>query len=225
MARRAGYYPFRRSCQLAALGTAFGIVAFVLSLEIKLSGQSWLALSVIVAICGCLGAMNLLFDRAEPWTDGFIGERKVGKELEALESEGYLVLHAIDKGRLRGDIDHVVIGPAGVFAIETKAWKGTLTRRGQRFYQGQWDRTRKVAKSVHHAVFLRRNLLSGLNVDRVEAVTAFTETEPPGVCRNLKTHWVMPSDQLVGFIRSREHRLASDQIVAIRRALTEQVSA
>jgi hypothetical protein len=56
---------------------------------------------------------------------GARGEREVGELLEDLRNDGYVAvhgvpIHAIEDGRPVGDIDHVLIGPAGVFAIETK---------------------------------------------------------------------------------------------------------
>jgi Nuclease-related domain len=48
------------------------------------------------------------------------GEKAVGQHLEGLRASGYSVFHD-----LIGDgfnVDHVIIGPAGVFTIETKAW-------------------------------------------------------------------------------------------------------
>lgn len=46
------------------------------------------------------------------------GERAVGQLLEELRSAGYKVFH--DVPACNGNIDHVLVGPAGVFAIETK---------------------------------------------------------------------------------------------------------
>lgn len=48
------------------------------------------------------------------------GEKAVGQFLERLREQGYQVFHDI-----LGDgfnVDHVIIGPAGVFTIETKTW-------------------------------------------------------------------------------------------------------
>lgn len=48
------------------------------------------------------------------------GEKAVGQLLESLRASGYSVFHD-----LVGDdfnVDHVIIGPAGVFSIETKTW-------------------------------------------------------------------------------------------------------
>jgi len=48
------------------------------------------------------------------------GEKAVGQLLEGLRGQGYAVFHD-----LVGDdfnVDHVIIGPAGAFTIETKTW-------------------------------------------------------------------------------------------------------
>ena len=46
------------------------------------------------------------------------GERAVGQQLEELRKQGFQVLHDIVGDEF--NIDHVLIGPAGVFTIETK---------------------------------------------------------------------------------------------------------
>jgi hypothetical protein len=56
--------------------------------------------------------------RAESYRQGARGERAVGQLLETTRAKGYRVFHD-----LPGDgynIDHVLVGPAGVFVIETK---------------------------------------------------------------------------------------------------------
>ena len=54
---------------------------------------------------------------------GFEGERHVGEALNQLMLVGYRVFHDFlitDKPRSIRNIDHIVIGPNGVFAVETK---------------------------------------------------------------------------------------------------------
>lgn len=53
------------------------------------------------------------------WRVGAKGEEKVGKELTKLP-EGWHVLHAVQVSDAGTDIDHVVIGPAGVFTLNSK---------------------------------------------------------------------------------------------------------
>jgi hypothetical protein len=52
------------------------------------------------------------------------GERAVGQYLEHLRGAGYQVFHDIPGQGF--NIDHVVIGPAGIFTIETKTWSKPL---------------------------------------------------------------------------------------------------
>ena len=66
---------------------------------------------------------------AHSWYVGALGERYVAGVLRALPP-GWTVLHSVPVGRGTSDIDHVVIGPAGVFTLNTKhhagadAWVG-----------------------------------------------------------------------------------------------------
>ena len=53
------------------------------------------------------------------WRIGAKGEQKVGHELNKLPA-GWHVLHAVPIGERGSDIDHVVIGPRGVFTLNTK---------------------------------------------------------------------------------------------------------
>jgi hypothetical protein len=54
-----------------------------------------------------------------PWYWGALGERTVGRILGELGPE-WTVLHAVPVGDKSADIDHVVIGPTGVFTLNTK---------------------------------------------------------------------------------------------------------
>lgn len=56
---------------------------------------------------------------AESWYRGVIGERRVAELLGRL-GERWTVLHSVPVGEGQSDIDHVVIGEAGVFTINTK---------------------------------------------------------------------------------------------------------
>ncbi|WP_420311280.1 nuclease-related domain-containing protein [Streptomyces sp. YS-B37] len=57
------------------------------------------------------------------WYTGLEGERRVGRELERLSSFGWRVLHGVEKNN-GGDIDHLLIGPGGVFTVNTKTHQG-----------------------------------------------------------------------------------------------------
>lgn len=69
-------------------------------------------------------------DEARGWYLGVLGERRVALELLRLGPE-WTVLHSVPIGSGASDIDHVVIGPGGVFTINTKHLRGkTITYGG-----------------------------------------------------------------------------------------------
>jgi len=60
----------------------------------------------------------------ESWAQGAEGEEVVGQILEGLREEGWCVIHDVSFGR--GNIDHIVVGPGGIFTIETKSRGGKV---------------------------------------------------------------------------------------------------
>ncbi|MCB5165137.1 NERD domain-containing protein [Streptomyces bambusae] len=59
----------------------------------------------------------------ESWRKGLEGERKVGKELRRFLGHGWQVLHSVPLPP-KHDIDHLLIGPGGVFTLNTKNFRG-----------------------------------------------------------------------------------------------------
>ncbi|WP_267246277.1 nuclease-related domain-containing protein [Streptomyces sp. PR69] len=62
-------------------------------------------------------------DQMESWRTGLVAEKRVGVELERLGRQGWRVLHSVPLPR-NVDIDHLLIGPGGVFSINTKNHPG-----------------------------------------------------------------------------------------------------
>jgi hypothetical protein len=61
----------------------------------------------------------------ENWQNGAWGERSTARALKPLEREGWIVLH--DLPARFGNIDHVVVGPTGVYLLDSKRFGGTVT--------------------------------------------------------------------------------------------------
>ncbi len=64
-----------------------------------------------------------LSDESRPWYLGALGELDVASRLASLGEE-WTVVHSVPIGTRGSDIDHVVVGAAGVFTINTKAHNG-----------------------------------------------------------------------------------------------------
>lgn len=60
---------------------------------------------------------------ADSWRAGLRGERVVGRELVRLSRHGWFVLHSIPV-TAEWDIDHLLMGPGGVFSVNTKNHSG-----------------------------------------------------------------------------------------------------
>ncbi|MGV8883981.1 MAG: nuclease-related domain-containing protein [Microbacteriaceae bacterium] len=68
---------------------------------------------------------------AVSWFQGTLGEIRVGRVLAKLGPE-WTVVHSVPIGTRGSDIDHILVGPAGVFTINTKRHRGKKVWVGDR---------------------------------------------------------------------------------------------
>ena len=112
-----------------------------------------------VATAALAGAVIVLARRlvdreADAWRIGAAGEQSTAEALAPLAGEGWRVLHDRRMPGTTANVDHVVIGPGGIWVIETKAWRGRvvvgagrLRRNGvpaDRVYEQVWREARAV---------------------------------------------------------------------------------
>jgi len=89
------------------------------------------AVILLIAFLACrhqVRRMNEYERERTAWRKGSLGEYAVAAELAALPSS-FFVMN--DFRTPFGNIDHLVVGPTGIFAIETKNWRGVITADGQ----------------------------------------------------------------------------------------------
>ena len=102
------------------------VAAFsLLVLAIVLLGFSWTTCAIEPAVVFWI----VLIDRTaaavvDRWGRGAAGEELVGEALDGLREGGWFALHDVQLDH--GNIDHVLVGPAGIFTIETKSHRGRL---------------------------------------------------------------------------------------------------
>ena len=122
------------------------------------------------ALARALGARPIDAE-TEPWFAGALGEREVGTLLDRLP-DGWSAFHAIpvgtrpDASGAVADVDHIVVGPPGVFVVNTKH------HRGQRVWVGE----RAVLVAGQKQPYLRN---SDLEASRVRGVLARAGIEAP----------------------------------------------
>jgi Nuclease-related domain len=108
----------------APLVAAAGLAAQVLAAQAGLP-QAGLAGLVVAAVVG----WRLRFrpsEQARTWQRGAHGERHTARLLRRLTRNGFVVLHDLAVPGSPGNVDHLVIGPSGVFVIDSKQWTGSV---------------------------------------------------------------------------------------------------
>ncbi len=118
----------RRWLERAAVALAlFIVLSLVFSMRV---GITVAALAVIADV-----VRRSRKDSSVPaWQKSSAAERRTEKQLRSLEKGGYRVLHARavprdGEGVSDGRIDHLVIGPSGVYAIDSEKWDKRLPVR------------------------------------------------------------------------------------------------
>jgi hypothetical protein len=84
---------------------------------------------VVGAVAAMVAGWRLRFrpsSDAVAWRRGAAGERRTARLLAPLERHGWAVLHDLAVPGSRANIDHLAIGPGGVFAIDSKQYRGRL---------------------------------------------------------------------------------------------------
>jgi hypothetical protein len=104
------------------------------------------------------------------WDKGANGERALGASLDLLRAHGLGVLHDRRIPGSSANIDHIVIGPAGVFVIDAKRYSGKVERRDKgflfrtdwRLYVGGRDQSKLVKGMPRSRSSSARSGLNGL---------------------------------------------------------------
>jgi hypothetical protein len=123
------------------------ILSLALSLAIRLPKKLVLlgaavaaVLFVVSTVCAIILLLRFLNRRRNDLL-GYLGERAVAEHLEPLRESGYRIFHDVPcEGREKNfNIDHVVIGPTGVAAIEVKTRRKRKGREGYKDYEVTYD--------------------------------------------------------------------------------------
>jgi hypothetical protein len=125
-------YRRRRAIELAAwtpsltwrapLVLAAGLVAGALAAQAGLPRAGLVGLAVAATV-----GWRLRFrpsEQARAWRRGAKGERHTARLLDRLGRDGYVSFHDLAMPHSPANLDHLVLGPSGVFVIDSKQWTG-----------------------------------------------------------------------------------------------------
>lgn len=72
-------------------------------------------------------ASLVFFENHTTWGIGAEGEEKIAEWLGHLDDSYFVIHDVVLPGMVKENIDHVVLGPNGIFVLETKNHKGYIT--------------------------------------------------------------------------------------------------
>lgn len=111
------------------------------------------------------------------WIKGIKGEKLVRDYLKQLPQD-YYVFHDVEFSESYGDLDHVILGPKGIFVIETKNYQGFFVvkdaewfyKNGRRITKARGQPGKQVIRnSISLKNFLTENGIN-LGVIRINAI-------------------------------------------------------
>ena len=135
---------------------------------------------------------------------GASAEEHVGRLLDELADGEWRVIHDASLGR--GNVDHILIGPAGVFTVETKSHPGPV--RVSRVHGG----TLRQAHAQQRAV----ESIAGVGV---EPLLVFSRAWVDRPLARRKGVRVLPARMLVGHLNRRSPTLSRKEIEQVRERL------
>lgn len=152
------------------------------------------------------------------WYKGALGEITVGQVLERL-GPVWTVLHAVPVGAGTSDIDHVLIGPAGVFTLNTKNHTGQSVWVAGQTLMVAGKKQRHLYNASHEAAraakLLTRSVNAAVEVTGVVVVVApksITVREKPSSVA------VVTDRQLLRWLNGRPNVLTPMQVSVIAAA-------
>ena len=152
------------------------------------------ATALVCALLWIIWSLMAGLRRVESFYKGARGEEKVSGILESLP-ESYHVFNDFTVGR--NHIDHVVAGPGGVFAIETKFWNGKVTvEDGHVLVDGQLPDRSPLNQAIREATIVRNALVAAGWNGLVTPVVAVASDSFDAHRANLKGTIIINSNEL-----------------------------
>ncbi len=193
---------------LLVLG-CFAVATDVIGRLLRFHGVTF-ELAELALLGVCLVVLRFAVPLVERLEQGASGERVVGEMLDELADSGWHVMHDIEVGH--GNVDHIALGPAGLFTFETKS-----------------NPTPVKVRRLHGAI-IRQAQAESREVEalagvRAEPYVVFSEAwvDRPGARR--KGVRVLPARLLVSHLRQRPPSLAPEQVEAVHARLQAALGA
>lgn len=166
--------------------------------------------SEVVLLLGILLIYRLVLPLVDRHDRGARGEELVGGVLEQLPGARWRVLH--DVVLRHGNVDHVVIGPAGVLTVETKSHPGPI-------------RVDRLHGSLLRQAQAQQRLLEAVLQAPVEPLIVYSRAWVDRPLARRRGVRVLPARMLLRHLLNRQERLAQDEVDALARRLLAAIAA
>jgi hypothetical protein len=208
-----GYFARRRRRRVAA---AVAVTAIAAGLAMALLAYGSRGPGREAAAAGALGAVALgatTWPRGDVarWLRGAAGERATAALLDRLPPEHWSVLHDLPIPGSRANIDHLVIGPTGIWVVDTKTTLAPVTTRWRSVWFG--NRRLDPRPTLWEAEVASDRL--GLTVRPLVAVHGEGLRRRGGRAGRLR---VVPARSLLKRLQRGRHILGPDDVSELERA-------
>lgn len=156
------------------------------------------------------------------YNGGLQGEKTVIKHLNKTLNDDYYLLNDVYMHNGGGDIDHIVLGPNGVFVLETKNWSGKITcnsddwqRPGKHAMGSPSRQAKRNAAKVMHLID-STSALRSLSI-WVEGIVVFTNS-------NIKLNLNSPTVPILKLHQLTSHITAHKAINPLSQLQLEEIA-
>jgi hypothetical protein len=176
------------------------------------------AVAMILPLIGML----VFYRRHRDYKRGFEGENQVTRVLSSALSDDYVLINDVqlDMSK-RSNIDHIVLGPTGIFALETKNHGGKIL-----CYEDSWTGTgpnpfvqaRVNASRVYKVIEASGIFVS--NLPWIQAVAVFANNKAELEIRKAPSNVeVLKIDDLPNYITQETRRLSAQEIELVSKEI------
>ena len=161
----------------------------------------------------------------EAWRTGAEGERRTAKYLDGLAEAGFVVLHDRRVPGYGGNLDHVAVGPTGVWVIETKSLTGKVEIDGDSVRIRGYRQDRIVDQVYREATAVQAALHDLLDPLQLTArpVICLHRTELPWFNKTVRGVRLASGRQLVRLLRSGEPGLSPEQVQTLASEMRQRL--
>jgi hypothetical protein len=203
-ARMPGQYArarfLRLSLRTLAILGVLAVVTTVLGRTLGLRSPLFIG-SELALLITMFVVVRYVLPLVERHDRGAAGEEHVGGLLDELTAGDWSVIHDASFGH--GNVDHIVLGAAGLFSVETKSHPGPV-------------RVRTIHGGVLRQAQEQREMLEEVAGERVEPLLVYSRAWVDKPLARRRGVRVMPARMLHGYLTRHSRTLSHEQVERIR---------